>query len=95
MSKCAVKRGLIAAAAASLLIGCQTNRSWNSGCPGIYSGLRFYADQIGSTPPDGKVFFTIDLPLSAIADTILLPASAWVDRREPKGGWVVGCRWAD
>jgi uncharacterized protein YceK len=85
---------LIALVLASFTVGCQTSRSWENDCPGVYSGVRFYKDQIDSIPPDGKVFFTLDLPLSAIADTLLLPASWWVDRRQPSSGWVVGCRWA-
>ena len=95
MSNCAVQRALIALALALLLVGCQTSRSWENGCPGIYSGVRFYKDQIHSTPLDGKLFFTFDLPLSVIADTILLPATAWIEPRRPPSGWVVGCRWAD
>ena len=76
------------------LLGCQTTRSFNHGCPGIYSGVRFYADQVGTVPFDGKIFFTIDLPLTAVLDTLLTPATAFVDRETPPGGWVVGCRWA-
>ncbi|MGW8284074.1 MAG: hypothetical protein ACWGON_12305, partial [Gemmatimonadota bacterium] len=30
----------------ALLSGCQTSRSFDQGCPGVYSGVRFYADQI-------------------------------------------------
>jgi uncharacterized protein YceK len=41
------------------------------------------------------VFFVVDLPLTVVADTLLLPASAFVDRRTPKAGWVPGCRWAE
>ena len=40
-------------------------------------------------------FFALDLPLTLVADTILLPASAWVDREPPNAGWVAGCRWAE
>ncbi len=84
--------------AALLLIaaaGCQTRRSWSDGCPGVYSGVRYYASQRDSLPWDGKVFFTLDLPLTVVFDTLLLPASALVDPEKPKSGWVPGCRWAD
>jgi uncharacterized protein YceK len=77
------------------IAGCQTTRSWNEGCPGVYSGVRYFASQRGSLPWDGKVFFTLDLPLTAVVDTLLLPASAWVDPVKPRGGWNLGCRWAD
>ncbi len=76
------------------IAGCQTTRSWNDGCPGVYSGVRYFASQQDSLPWDGKVFFTLDLPLTVVADTLLLPASAWVDPASPNGGWVPGCRWA-
>ncbi len=55
------------------MLGCQTSRSWEQGCPGVYSGIRYYADQVGGLPVDGKIFFTLDLPLTAVADTTLLP----------------------
>ncbi len=54
------------------MLGCQTSRSWQQGCPGVYSGVRYYRDQVGELPVDGKIFFTLDLPLTAVADTILL-----------------------
>jgi len=84
--------------AALLLVsaaGCQTTRSWNDGCPGVYSGVRYFGSQRSSLPWDGKVFFTLDLPLTVVFDTLLLPASVWVDPEKPKSGWVPGCRWAD
>jgi uncharacterized protein YceK len=84
----------VAPLVAFALLGCQTARSFDHGCPGIYSGVRFYADQVGTVPFDGKIFFTLDLPLSAVFDTLLTPATAFVDRKTPPGGWVVGCRWA-
>ncbi len=77
------------------IAGCQTSRSLSDGCPGVYSGVRYFAGQRDSRPWDGKVFFTLDLPLTVVADTLLLPASAWVDPVKPVSGWVPGCRWAD
>lgn len=77
------------------LASCQTTRSFDGGCAGIYSGVRFYNDQIDELPVDGKVFFTLDLPLSAIFDTLLLPVTAFAEPQRPKLGWTAGCRWAD
>jgi uncharacterized protein YceK len=73
---------------------CQTTRSWDQGCPGIYSGLRYYGDQLDSLPPDGKIFFTLDLPLTAVADTLLLPLSAFAKPTRPEHGFTPGCTWA-
>jgi uncharacterized protein YceK len=84
--------------AALLLVsvaGCQTQRSWSDGCPGVYSGVRYFASQRNSLPWDGKVYFALDLPLTVVFDTLLLPASAFVDPEKPQSGWVPGCRWAD
>ena len=81
-------------AALTLSLGCQTTRSFDQGCPGIYSGVRYYGDQIGALPADGKLFFTLDLPLSAVLDTLLLPAMAFMERKRPPLGWPEGCQWA-
>ncbi len=89
-----LKFGIAIALAASSL-GCQTMRSWQDGCPGVYSGLRYYDSQIASMPWDGKLFFGLDLPFSALLDTLVLPASVFVDRSQPPEGWVPGCKWAD
>lgn len=75
------------------LPGCQSVRSW-SRCPGIYSGVRYYADQLPELPWDGKVFFTFDLPLTALADTLAVPITAFADREMKLGGYPIGCRWA-
>ena len=81
-------------AAAGLDRWLSTTRSWSDGCPGVYSGVRYFASQRNTLPWDGKVFFALDLPLTAVVDTLLLPASAFVDREKPQAGWVPGCRWA-
>jgi len=75
-------------------VGCQSTRSWNQGCPGVYSGIKYYGDQIGELPLDGRLFFSIDLPLTAVVDTLALPFTAFADPRRPKGGFPIGCRWA-
>jgi uncharacterized protein YceK len=81
-------------AASALGLGCQTARSFDQGCPGIYSGVRYYGDQVGDLPVDGKLFFTLDVPLSAVVDTLLLPATAFMKPKKPPLGWPVGCQWA-
>jgi SAM-dependent methyltransferase/uncharacterized protein YceK len=89
-----IVRGAVLLVLMALLCGCQTSRSFDQGCPGVYSGVRYYGDQIGDVPADGKIFFTLDLPLSAVADTLLLPATFFVEREKPDLGWALGCRWA-
>jgi uncharacterized protein YceK len=91
----ALKRLCIAALLLISIAGCQTLRSWDDDCPGVYSGVRYFSSQRDSLPWDGKVFFTLDLPLTVVADTLLLPFSAWVDPVKPASGWVPGCRWLD
>jgi uncharacterized protein YceK len=75
-------------------LGCQTIRSWEQGCPGVYSGFRYYRDQVGRLPADGKIFFTLDLPLTAVADTLLVPASVFMKPKRPRYGFAPGCTWA-
>jgi len=77
-----------------LLAGCQTGRSFEGGCRGVYSGVRYYNDQVSELPPDGKLFFTLDLPFTAVADTLLLPVTAFLEPQRPRLGWTRGCRWA-
>ena len=57
--------------------------------------MRYYSDQVPELPADGKALFTLDLPLTAIVDTLALPVTGFVKRGvAPKGGYPVGCRWA-
>jgi uncharacterized protein YceK len=86
---------LVCLGSAVAALGCQTGRSFSDGCPGIYSGVRYYNSQIGELPWDGKIFFAFDLPLSAVFDTVALPATAFLDPERPAEGWVPGCAWAD
>jgi uncharacterized protein YceK len=85
----------VALALLASTVGCQTARSFEHGCPGIYSGVRFYADQLPELPADGMIFFSLDLPVTAVFDTLLVPVTAALDRRRPLAGWVPGCRWAE
>ena len=78
---------------AAMLCSCQTGRSFEEGCPGVYSGVRFFNSQVGNLPPDGKIFFAMDVPFSAILDTLLLPATFFVEPKRPVGGWTPGCNW--
>ena len=74
--------------------GCQSTRSWSQGCPGVYSGVKFYQEQIDEVPMDGRIFFTLDLPFTLIADTLALPVTAFAEPKSPPGGYPVGCKWA-
>lgn len=86
---------LCCAAVCGLMVGCQTSRSFSDGCPGIYSGVRYYNSQITTMPWDGRIFFAFDLPFSAILDTLVLPGTAFADPVRPPAGWVPGCAWVD
>jgi uncharacterized protein YceK len=79
---------------AALSLGCQSGRSWQQGCPGVYSGVKYYGDQVGELPIDGKLFFSIDLPLTVVVDTLALPFTAFAEPKKPTGGFPIGCRWA-
>lgn len=93
-SRAALRRAGLALALLPWSFGCQSTRSWSQGCPGVYSGVKYYRDQVSRLPFDGKVFFTIDLPLSAVVDTLALPFTAFAKRKEPRGGFAPGCQWA-
>lgn len=84
----------VSLAAAPWCFGCQSTRSWQQGCPGVYSGIKYYGDQIGELPYDGRIFFTLDLPLTTVVDTLALPFTAFATPRKPVGGYPIGCRWA-
>ncbi len=79
--------------AGCLAFGCSSVRSWDQ-CPGPYSGVRYNRERFGQVPLDGKLFFTLDLPLTAVFDTLALPASAFANPKRPTGGFPAGCRWA-
>lgn len=75
--------------------GCQTSRSWEQGCPGVYSHIRYPGDQVGGLPVDGKIFFTLDLPLTAVAHTTLFPVSVFKKPKRPRDGFAPGCTCAE
>ena len=87
------RSGILLLIAASSLLGCQTTRSWDEGCPGVYSGVRYFGDQVSELPIDGKIFFLLDLPVSAAMDTALLPIAVFMNPRRPAWGFMPGCRW--
>jgi uncharacterized protein YceK len=86
--------GFLFLAALSSLVSCQTARSWNEGCPGVYSGVRYFQDHVSWLPFDGKVVFLMDLPVSAAMDTILLPITIFLEPERPPRGFSHGCEWA-
>jgi hypothetical protein len=44
---------------------------------------------------DGKIFFTLDLALTAVADTTLLLVSEFMKPKRPRYGFAPGCTWAE
>ncbi len=88
-----VRAVLLLAVVSLLLVGCQSVRSWDE-CPGIYSGVKYYKDQVRSLPWDGRVFFAVDLPLTAVVDTLALPVTFFLEPTRPVKGYGPGCRWA-
>ena len=88
-----LRQMLICIVSGSFVFGCSSVRSWDQ-CPGLYSGLRYNRERFAHVPLDGKLFFTLDLPLTAIFDTLALPATAFANPSQPTGGFPAGCRWA-
>ncbi len=43
---------------------------------------------------NGKIFFALDLPLTAVADTAPLPVSVFMKPKRPRYGLAPGCTWA-
>lgn len=77
------------------LPACQSVSSWQGGCAAAYSGVRYFKEQYVWLPLDGKIFFTLDLPFTALVDTLAIPVTYWFDPTPPIIGFVRGCRWAD
>jgi len=76
-----MKRALRVAAlfALGLLTGCSSFASLNDGCPGVYSGVKYNrafeeSDLVTwQENSDQELLLLVDLPLSAVMDTVLLP----------------------
>ena len=59
--------------------------------PGSLFGDSQFRGSSEWTPADGKIFFTLDLPLTAVADTALLPVSVFMKPKHPRYGSAPGC----
>ena len=81
--------------AAALLTGCGTINSFANGCGGVYSGFYTDFEYLDSYDEfhDGWDFAVVglDIPLSALADTVALPVTAFL---EPSANQATGCNWA-
>ncbi len=79
--------------AVSSLLGCQTSRSWSQGCPGVYSGVRYFQEDVSYLPFDERIAALLDLPVSAAFDTALLPATVFMKPKRLPHGFARGCNW--
>lgn len=86
---------LAAIAAAVLLSGCGTINSYANGCGGVYSGILTDVEYLDSYRGfhDSWDYSNVglDVPLSAITDTVALPVTAFLD---PSANKTFGCNWA-
>ena len=57
--------------------------------------MRYFEDQVGELPIDERIFFVLDLPVTAGVDTALLPATVFMKPTRPRYGFLPGCRWAE
>lgn len=55
--------------------------------------MRYFEDQVSVLPIDGRIFFLLDLPVSAAMDTALLPMAIFMNPKRPPYGFQAGCRW--
>ncbi len=55
-------RGLVCGLTSISLLGCQTGRSWDQECRGVYSGVRYYWGQVGEVLVDGKLWWCNPIP---------------------------------
>lgn len=88
------RRLAVAAALAATIVGCQSVRSWEQGCPGVYSGVKYYGETLPESSWDEAIAASIDLPLSALIDTLALPFTSFAKPKEGPGGFPLGCKWA-
>lgn len=82
---------LLCLIAACSLLGCQTARSWSEGCPGVYSGVRYFQSDVSWLPFDEKIASLLDLPVSAAMDTALLPVTVFMKPKRPSRNSTHGC----
>lgn len=78
--------------AACSLLGCQTARSWSEGCPGVYSGVRYFQNNVSYLPFHEKIASLLDLPVSTALDTALLPVTVFMKSKRPTRNSTRGCR---
>ncbi len=62
--------------------------------PGSLFERSLFRGSSGGLPVNGKIFFALDLPLTAVADTALLPVSVFMKPKRPRYGLAPGCTWA-
>lgn len=83
------------AALAALSMGCGTISSYANGCPGVFSGVRTDVEYLGGYDSFSDAFdlatVSVDIPLSAAADTVTLPVAALVNSTPDQA---YGCGWA-
>lgn len=81
--------GLAAVLALVLSSSCATVTSLNEGCPGVYSGVKYnrgFEDSDLVTwkeQPLQELYLLVDLPFSAVLDTVLLPYTYFATPRGP------------
>lgn len=82
---------------ALLVSGCATVASLNDGCVGTYSGIAYNRGVARSDlvswqeSPAQELFLLVDLPFSAVLDTIMLPYTAFASpSHHPAAG--PGCK---
>jgi uncharacterized protein YceK len=63
----------VCAALPLLVTGCGSLYSRWNGTYGPYVGVKFDVDQVTHYQTEGEVIAAIDIPISAIADTLFLP----------------------
>lgn len=87
------KNGWWIGIAALFSSGCATVASLNDGCAGTYSGLAYNRGVARSDlvswreTPAQELLLLVDLPFSAVLDTVLLPYTAFAGpHRHPAAG---------
>jgi uncharacterized protein YceK len=92
-----MKRRLVLTWALLLLAGCGTVNSFASACPAPYSGVKTDLEYLRSFGPGdlGDAWLVpLDLPVSLLGDTAMLPISAFAQPAPEPYPLGLGCRWA-